>query len=279
MRTADQHHRPHRCKEADQEKVDLIRPSETIGTERAGKESRLALASSARIAHFFLCYKPAILVTITCRQCFRRAQIAMPPIGSRLRCKSCNGVQTFGTRSRRRREISGQVRFGARQRRQIRSQLRISTPRSITTSPICSRPGHAVTGCNGRCHLGAARCPLITILRARGIVLAGCHKIATTGDLSAPAAGSSVRVHMLTILKAHGIVAYIAGASISKAISWWTRRTVLAPKARPTVLLRREGAPPPPATAGKPVKPAKTLSPPRRGVSLRRTCPRQGRLR
>lgn len=78
---------------------------------------------------------------------------------------------------------------------------------------------------------------------------------------------------MLTILKARGIVAYIAGASISKAISWSTRRTVLAPKARPSVLLRRQGATPPLATAGKPVKPTKRLSAPRRGVSLRRTCP------
>ena len=48
------------------------------------------------------------------RRCDRRAQIEMPRIGQRLRCSSCNEVQVFGTRPRRRREIAGITRFSDR---------------------------------------------------------------------------------------------------------------------------------------------------------------------
>jgi hypothetical protein len=51
---------------------------------------------------------------VTCAQCFRRAQIPLPPIGARLRCTGCGERQVFGTRPRRRREISGVTRFSAR---------------------------------------------------------------------------------------------------------------------------------------------------------------------
>jgi hypothetical protein len=54
------------------------------------------------------------MVMITCRRCFRRAQIEMPPIGARLRCTACNEAQQFGTRPRRRRVIAGVTRFSDR---------------------------------------------------------------------------------------------------------------------------------------------------------------------
>ena len=53
-------------------------------------------------------------MVIVCRRCFRRAQIATPPIGERLRCTQCGQRQLFGTERRRRREIAGVVRFAER---------------------------------------------------------------------------------------------------------------------------------------------------------------------
>jgi hypothetical protein len=63
-------------------------------------------------------------MVITCDRCARRAQIAMPRIGSRLRCTSCDAVQVFGDRQknvpgrdtcpRRRREVHRIVRFSDR---------------------------------------------------------------------------------------------------------------------------------------------------------------------
>jgi DNA-directed RNA polymerase subunit RPC12/RpoP len=59
---------------------------------------------------------------IHCRRCGRRAQIERPKIGQKLRCTSCNEVQVFGTRPRRRREVHGIVRFSDRRAPQAKAK-------------------------------------------------------------------------------------------------------------------------------------------------------------